>query len=247
MTEEEIQKNLGRGKDIRNYKFGKLTPLYPLSERKSGQIVWHCKCDCGNEYNVLRQSLINGKTKSCGCLQQIENKMKNLSNQKFGKLTAISPIGQRESDRKVIWNCRCDCGNIINVVSSDLIRGHVSSCGCLNQSRGEFLISKILTDNNITFQTEYTFETCVFADSQRKARFDFYVNNEYIIEFDGKQHFEPSKFFGGENALQKNQEHDNYKNQWCKDNNISIIRIPYTHLKNLCLEDLLLETSKFII
>ena len=36
------------------------------------------------------------------------------------------------------------------------------------------------------------------------------------------------------------------KNQWCKDNNIPLIRIPYTHLNNLCIEDLILETSKFI-
>ena len=40
---------------------------------------------------------------------------------------------------------------------------------------------------------------------------------------------------------------DKYKNQWCKDNNIPLIRIPYTHLKDLCIEDLLLETSNYII
>jgi hypothetical protein len=36
------------------------------------------------------------------------------------------------------------------------------------------------------------------------------------------------------------------KNQWCLDNNILLIRIPYTHYNDLCLEDLLPETSKFI-
>ena len=49
-----------------------------------------------------------------------------------------------------------------------------------------------------------------------------------------------------EEQFKKTQEHDKYKNQWCKNNNIPLIRIPYTHLKDLCLEDLLLETSKFI-
>ena len=49
-----------------------------------------------------------------------------------------------------------------------------------------------------------------------------------------------------ENFL-KTQERDVLKNQWCKDNNIPLIRIPYWHLKDLCLEDLLLETSKFIV
>lgn len=45
----------------------------------------------------------------------------------------------------------------------------------------------------------------------------------------------------------KVQEHDIFKNNWCKENNIPIIRIPYTHLKDLCIEDLLLETSNFVL
>ena len=38
-----------------------------------------------------------------------------------------------------------------------------------------------------------------------------------------------------------------FKNEWCKNNNIPIIRIPYAHLKELKIEDLLLETSQFIV
>ena len=47
--------------------------------------------------------------------------------------------------------------------------------------------------------------------------------------------------------FEKTKIHDAYKNQWCKENNIPLIRIPYTHLKDLCIEDLQLETSKFIV
>ena len=47
--------------------------------------------------------------------------------------------------------------------------------------------------------------------------------------------------------MKAQQERDIIKTQWCKDNNIPLIRIPYWHLKELKLEDLLLETSKFII
>ena len=43
------------------------------------------------------------------------------------------------------------------------------------------------------------------------------------------------------------KERDAFKNEWCKENNILLIRIPYWHLKDLCIEDLKLETSKFII
>lgn len=47
--------------------------------------------------------------------------------------------------------------------------------------------------------------------------------------------------------LLKDKELDEYKNQWCKENNIPLIRIPYIHLNDLCIEDLLLETTNFLI
>ena len=70
-------------------------------------------------------------------------------------------------------------------------------------------------------------------------------NNSYLIEYDGLQHFQPCENFVDEEQFQKGQKRDFYKNQWCKDNNIPLIRIPYTHYDNLCIEDLLLETSKY--
>lgn len=57
----------------------------------------------------------------------------------------------------------------------------------------------------------------------------------------------PITHFGGEERFKKQQINDAFKNSWCEKNNIPIIRIPYTHLKNLCIEDLLLETSNFIL
>ena len=79
-------------------------------------------------------------------------------------------------------------------------------------------------------------------------KFDFYVNNQYLIEFDGEQHFtHHNSGWSNENNLKNIQQRDNIKNQWCRDNNIPLIRIPYWHLKDLCIEDLLLKTSKFRI
>lgn len=94
------------------------------------------------------------------------------------------------------------------------------------------------------------FNDCRFTDTQYMAKFDFFINNKYIIEYDGKQHFKYFKSVNNWNTkdnFEKTQKHDNFKNQWCKENNIPIIRIPYTHFDNLCIEDLLLETSNFIV
>ena len=56
--------------DITNQRFGKLIALYRNGKNKDG-ILWHCKCDCGNECDVLTSLLTSGKTSSCGCIISI--------------------------------------------------------------------------------------------------------------------------------------------------------------------------------
>ena len=121
------------------------------------------------------------------------------------------------------------------------------SCGCAAISLGELKIQQILQENNIKFTREQKFNTCRFENNYL-ARFDFYINNQYLIEFDGEQHFKlGSGLFNNENRFIKTQQRDTYKNQWCKENNIPLIRIPYTKLNTLCIEDLMLETTDFRI
>ena len=242
-------------KDMTGQKFGKLTVLEKTDKRTSNRsIIWKCKCDCGNLCEVSRDSLIQG-TQSCGCLKK-ENVRKlgkksgyDLTNQHFGKLTAIKLI---ENRKERTWLCQCDCGNQCEVTSKNLLRGHISSKKKKKKSLGEYLIEKILKENNISFISQYHNNDCKFIDTNYYAYFDFYVDNKYIIEFDGEQHFNPQCFNDmlkedAEEQFKKTQEHDKFKNQWCEENNIPLIRIPYTHLKNLNLNDLLLETSSFII
>lgn len=116
-----------------------------------------------------------------------------------------------------------------------------------NQSTGERMISNILDAINIPYRTEKVFSNCIFPDSGYPARFDFWVNNKYIIEYDGEQHFSSIQAFGGEKQYNKTKQHDEFKNIWCKENNIPLIRIPYTHLNEICVNDLKLETSKFVV
>lgn len=63
-------------------------------------------------------------------------------------------------------------------------------------------------------------------------RFDFYLPQyNTLIEYDGKQHFEPIEFFGGEEKFNKLQENDKIKNEYCKNNKIPLIRISYKNQK----------------
>ena len=241
---------MGKRIDLTGQKFGRLTVLDFYGSDKRRESIWRCQCECGNITNVLSSNLRKGYTKSCGCLQKEKagknTPIKDLSNMSFGQLTVLYPTSQRLNGQ-VVWHCKCTCGKEIDVRSNNLISGNTFSCGCLKQSHGEYLIEQLLQKNNMQYEKEKTFSSCIFNDTKQLARFDFYVNNQYIIEFDGEQHFNYTQTgWNTKEQFIKTKEHDNYKNQWCKENNIPIIRIPYLHEKDICLEDLLL-TSSFII
>ena len=54
--------------DITGQKFERLTALYPTDKRDSkGSVVWHCRCDCGNETEVSYNQLVYSHMQSCGC------------------------------------------------------------------------------------------------------------------------------------------------------------------------------------
>ena len=254
-SEEEIKQNLGRGKDIRNNNpFGNLIALYPLKERLYGkEVQWHCyNTITKEEVNVRVSSLtsgkVNGKQKDFSEIVKIynKNKMKDLSNQRFGKLKVLEPTENRDSRRCVIWKCICDCGNEHYVSSFYLTQGKTQSCGCLTQSHGELKIEQLLKEFNMDYKKEYAVKI-----DNNWYRFDFAIlkNNQiqYLIEFDGEQHYKDNSHFlwNSSDKLKDIQKRDNIKNNYCQQNNIPLIRIPYTH-KNIKIEDLIINDSIYL-
>ena len=228
--------------DLTNQVFERWTVISRAPNNKRGETMWNCRCECGKEKIVNGYSLRNGTSKSCGCLQKeiaSKNNFKDLSNQTFGKLTVINVSGQDKHGHR-IWNCQCSCDakTIIQVRGNDLTSGKTTSCGCI-RSIGEEKIAFLLLQAGIPFEKEKTFLTCRF-ESGGLARFDFFVNNKYLIEYDGIQHFQPTFNQLNSEAFNIAQSHDEYKNQWCKENNIPLIRIKYDQLNDLKIEDLLL-------
>lgn len=236
-------------KDLLGQKFGRLTVIEKTNKRNKGSIVWKCKCDCGKIIETSSIYLTTGDTKSCGCLQKDrihEICGSKLQGQRFGKLTVIKETEQRKY-KNIIWECKCDCGNTCYVPTHSLLSKATQSCGC-TKSKGEEKIIEILKQNNILFESQKTFETCRFPETNTLLFFDFYINNKYLIEYDGIQHFSYQETgWNNEENFIKTQERDKYKNQWCKENNIPLIRIPYTAYNQLELKDLLLETTSFLI
>jgi hypothetical protein len=53
--------------DLRGRRFGRLVAVAPTTERRGGQVMWHCECECGGFVKVRSNALIGGNTRSCGC------------------------------------------------------------------------------------------------------------------------------------------------------------------------------------
>ena len=141
---------MGKAIDITGQRFGRLTALKPTKNRNSkGSIIWLCRCDCGTIKEICITDLRNKGTKSCGCLsrekasqrfkkmtkeERSRNAMKDITGQRFGKLVAIKPTDKRIGTN-VVWEMKCDCGNITYVHTGNLGESQrkTKSCGCLHK------------------------------------------------------------------------------------------------------------------
>lgn len=216
-----------------------------IKEKKNKLIYWRCICECGKETVVDSQSLRNGNTLSCGCLHKTNTRAINIAGQTFGKLKALEPTSRRSKNGGVMWLCQCSCGRQVEVELNSLRRKHTLSCGCL-VSKGEEKIIKLLNENHIPYEKEKSFDDCINEKTGYCLRFDFYVKNDFIIEFDGEQHYKEILGSWGEDiSFSERQNRDKKKNDYCFRNKIPIKRIPYWALDSLSIDDLL--SDKFLV
>lgn len=207
---------------------------------------WRCLCDCGNYTDVSAAHLRRGLIQSCGCLikekiaeSNSQKKLIDLTGQRFGKLLVV----ERAENKGIqpVWKCICDCGTVSYVMGTNLRRENgTRSCGCIN-SKGELEIAEILTKNCIRYKKEVTFEDCL-SNKGQPLRFDFGIYDENntllrLIEFNGRQHYEETSFTN--EPLEIRQERDNIKIEYCKNNNIPLVIIPYSKLGSIQIQDLL--------
>ena len=111
---------------------GKLTVTEATAERKNGYTVWHCRCDCGGEIYLDTRCLQRGTVRDCGCETIVKPGQRDITGQRFGKLTALYPTGARGGGGTLIWHCKCDCGGEIDAPLNQLSSGYRKSCGCLS-------------------------------------------------------------------------------------------------------------------
>ena len=113
--------------------FGRWTVLKDYILTPRGERKWACRCVCGTERYVLERTLKSGGSLSCGCLRK-EQAQKSLAHdlagKRFGNLTVIQKIEKESTNRGLWWECKCDCGNICEVLGTLLVTGRKTHCGC---------------------------------------------------------------------------------------------------------------------
>lgn len=165
-------------KNLLNQRFGRLKVVEKTEKRDSaGCIIWKCECDCGNTYYVSSNRLLGDRAESCGCLnrERIIAAVKiDLTNQRFGKLFVVKSTDKRGGS-SIMWECVCDCGNIINVRGNSLRSGNTKSCGCLQKE----IRRKLSTIHGMSYTKEYNNMLNRRRREQRKI-----YDSEWTIEIE---------------------------------------------------------------
>lgn len=172
---------------------------------------------CAIEYRARKLSLN---------INEVKEYIESINNNKL--LNSEEYINNHTVNLKIL----CSCGNIFTTSLATYKDGTTKCSTCSKkESRGEQFIRSFLESNNIKFEQEKRFDNC---RDKKPLPFDFYLS-EYnlIIEFDGIQHFKDV----GLGDYEITVKHDEIKNQYCKDNNIDLLRIPYWEGHNI--EDIL--------
>lgn len=182
-------------------KFNKLTVIELLESGNRGEAQYLCRCECGGTKICLGTKLRKNRVKSCGCLHSHpprNDTSLDLTNQKFGKLTALFKTEKRYVDGGAYWLCKCDCepNKFVEVLAQRLKNGETQSCGC-KRKRGygraafrNLWNSYILSarKRNLAFElTETQFEfltkqNCYYCGAEPfciKKSVDYYGNYVY--------------------------------------------------------------------
>lgn len=251
-------------KDLTGRVFNNLEVIR-LDDSKDGgcgkHAYWICRCViCGNERSFRSSDLIDGHAKDCGCGKsaRLSNAvLKDLSDMTFGHLHVVErdlSVGHA-SGQHARWLCRCEiCGSIESVSGQMLTKYGKDRCAKCNggMSLGEVRIAEIFNSHGVKYDHDRSVG-CINPKTGRQLLFDFVVENydglnRFIVEFDGCQHFRTApEAWEKTLPLEERIKYDEYKNQWCSENNIPLIRIPYTHLNKLCFNDLLPSKTAFLV
>ena len=249
--------------DISGVSFGNLLVLERDKSAKSGNgkhAKWLCKCLlCDSVVSIRGSDLRSGRTTDCGCMTNEKCGKAHLverAGDAYGHLTVLRRDLSKgvKSGRHAHWICRCElCGSEESVAANLITEfGKDRRHNCMHKSIGESRIADILDANGIRYVRDRLYGDCINEKTNYGLRFDFRIIGDdkeclYLIEYDGAQHYRAAPMWDDTMSLKERQMRDRMKNKWCSDRGIPLIRIPFTHLSKLSIDDLCLESTRYRI
>lgn len=205
------------------------------------------KCNCGNLFVTPFDTFKNANKRKCndcsmsdgikGKDGQIRPRAVGKTNDEFlvdlkeARGNEFTPLDEYVNAKISIRVRHKKCKNVWEVTPDHLINRKDDCPYCakyVTNSRGTRRIQSWLIANKVDFEREKTFPNLKGYKNQNNLRFDFYLPHHNIcIEYDGQQHFRPIPIFGGKEAYRLQVLHDRLKDEFCKENKIKLIRIPY--------------------
>ena len=180
----EISKKVNT-KDLSEQRFGRLTAMYLVETNTSG-VLWHCKCDCGNEKDIRSHDLTSGNTKSCGCLAKEGNNLKH-GGARTGKFERLYRVWERMKERCNNPNSKAYDkygGRGIKVCDEWLDYNNFRKWSLLNGYDKDAAFRECTIDR-IDNNKGYSPDNCRWVD--QKAQNNNYSRNR-IIEYNGESH-----------------------------------------------------------
>lgn len=179
--------------------------------------------ECGHLWMPTPNTLLSGE--GCPrCSGLMKKTQEEFVEEMRIKHPTITVIGEYINNRTKV-KCFCNECKSYFFSAPHTMLSNGNGCSNCTTSRGENRIKEWLNDNGFKYNTQHIFEDC---KDVRVLPFDFYIPSYNVaIEYDGIQHFEPKDFFGGEESFNKLKEHDSIKSNYCVENNIRLLRIPY--------------------
>ena len=129
--EEKLRASNGHSKDMRGYVRGKVTVIDYVGDNKYGDMLWRCRCSCGNEFDRITAKLTSKRiaVPSCpDCAKRV--RALDILGKKFNRLTAIE-VASRGAQNQRRYLFKCGCGREKIVMGALVHKGYVKSCGCL--------------------------------------------------------------------------------------------------------------------
>lgn len=212
----------------------------------SGKKVWW-QCDKGHEWKISINSRTNKENECPFCAGFYPSENYNLliyypkiaSEWNYNKNDKRPEEYTPSSNKRVWWEC-LECGYEWYAIINNRVAGR--GCPKCAESKGEKQLEIILTNYNIPHDSQYTFDDLIGVGGGL-LKFDksvFWDKEQtqlrMLIEYDGIFHYEKQYDDDGFETIQI---HDELKNQYCKNNNIKLLRIPYWEFDNI--EDILMK------